>query len=102
MPGPLQACVADMHLCTVPAPATPPPFPAPLIPPCAITVIVSKRPAARALTDMTLNGVGLPHSFPKGSTSVVICKFPALRVADMCFLGGPVIPSSNTTVFTGG
>lgn len=105
MPGPFQARLMDIHTCTVPPPpAIPPaPFPAPIVGPGTPTVLVVKMPAARAIPsgDMAMNGVAAPHPFPKGSLSVMICKAPALRVGDMCVLGGPVIPGSNTTVFTG-
>lgn len=100
--GQPQARLTDFHACTVPPPGAPPPFMACFIPPCASTVLVSGVPAARAMTDMTVNGMGLPHAFPKGSMTVVIGKFPALRMGDMCFLGGPLIPPCAPTVLTGG
>lgn len=101
MPGFPQARVGDLHTCTVP-----PAFPGPIIPPCAVTVLVGKRPAARALSDMTASGPvppapPVPHNFLKGSLTVQILKLPALRVMDPCALGG-MVSMGEFTVLTGG
>ncbi len=96
-----QARMTDIHTCTVPIP----PFPSPILPPCAITVLVGKLPAARALMDMALTGSPpvppAPHMFPVGSFTVLINKMPALRMKDMCMLGGPIV-KGEFTVLTGG
>lgn len=99
--GTPQARLGDIHLCTVPIA----PFPSPILPPCAVTVLVGKLPAARALVDMALTGSPpippVPHPFPKGSMTVLINNFPALRIGDTCASGGPII-KGEFTVLTGG
>jgi uncharacterized Zn-binding protein involved in type VI secretion len=105
MPGPPQARLADMHAgpaCTVTGPM-------PIIPPCAITVLVGKKPAAR-MGDMCvgvmLSPVGVPipappHPIAKGSMTVMIQKQPAARIGDICAMGGTII-LGEFTVLTGG
>ncbi len=105
MPGPPQARLIDMHVgpaCTVTGPM-------PIIPPCATTVIVGKKPAAR-MGDMCvgvmLSPVGAPipappHPIVKGSMSVLIQKQPAARIGDLCAMGGTII-LGEPTVLTGG
>lgn len=101
MPGPPQARLADMHIGSVCTKGVP----TPIMPPCCVTVLVCKMPAAR-VTDMCL-GVPLPpppvppHPIAKGSTSVLIGKLPAARIGDMCSLGGSIIVGAPT-VLTGG
>ena len=96
-----QARMLDIHVCTVPFP----PMPTPILPPCAVTVIVGGMPAARAFVDMALTGSPpvppAPHPFVKGSMTVLIMNFPALRVLDTCAMGGPVALGHFTTL-TGG
>lgn len=98
--GTPQARLGDIHNCTVP-----PAFPSPILPPCSVNVLVGKLPAARALIDMAATGSPpvppVPHPFPKGSTTVLINNMPALRVADTCSLGGPIV-KGELTVLTGG
>ncbi|WP_343079617.1 PAAR domain-containing protein [Ostreiculturibacter nitratireducens] len=100
MPGFPQARITDIHTCTVPVP----PFPSPILPPGAVTVLVGKLPAARALVDMALTGSPpvppVPHPFPKGSLTVLINNMPALRMLDTCAQGGPII-KGEFTVLTG-
>ncbi len=103
MPGPPQARLADMHAgpCTVTGPM-------PIIPPCALTVIVGKKPAAR-VGDMCLGFVASPvgpvpappHPIAKGSMTVMIQKQPAARIGDVCAMGGTII-LGEITVLTGG
>lgn len=101
MPGPPQARLLDIHACTTPVPATP----CPILPPCAVTVLVGKLPAARM--GMDLSGllpppaVPPPHPFVKGSMTVLINNMPALRIGDTCSLGGAII-KGEFTVLTGG
>jgi uncharacterized Zn-binding protein involved in type VI secretion len=96
-----QARLTDIHTCTVPTP----PFASPILPPCAVTVLVGGLPAARALVDMALTGSPpvppAPHPFPKGSMTVYINNFQALRVLDTCTMGGPIVMGHFTTL-TGG
>jgi uncharacterized Zn-binding protein involved in type VI secretion len=99
MPGPPQARVADMHTgpCTLGSPM-------PIIPPCMLTVLVCKMPAAR-VTDIcagvTPVGVPVPHPIAKGSMTVLIGKLPAARIGDLCSLGGAIVAGAPT-VLTGG
>ncbi len=102
MPGTPQARLGDMHIgaCTLGAPL-------PIMPACATTVIVGKRPAAR-VTDMVMGmtatpagPVPTPHPLAKGSMTVLIQKLPAIRIGDMCGMGG-VVNLGEFTVLTGG
>lgn len=90
-----QARLADPHTCTIP-PATP----FPILPPCAVTVLVGSMPAAR-MTDFCAGVVPPGHPIVKGSMTVMICGLPAARLMDMCALGGP-IAFGLPTVLTGG
>jgi len=84
-----------------PPPPAPPLAPFPILPPCAVTVVVGKMPAARMGMDQAMNNIGVPHPFIKGSTTVLINKAPALRIGDPCSLGGMII-KGEFTVLTGG
>jgi uncharacterized Zn-binding protein involved in type VI secretion len=98
-----QARLGDMHICACP-PA--PPAPNPVLPPCAVTVLVNGIPAAR-MGDLALAvpmppAVPFPHPFVKGSATVMMMGQPALRMGvDPCALGGVVVVAS-VNVFTGG
>lgn len=70
----------------------------PILPPCAITVLVGCLPAAR-VTDMALC-VGPPDVIVLGSFTVLISSLPAARIADMTAHGG-VIVMGMFTVLTG-
>jgi len=98
---PPQARLGDVHMCTTPVPGTP----CPILPPCAVTVIVGKRPAARLGPDLTgllpPPAVPPPHPFAKGSFTVLINNMPAIRIGDLCSLGGAVT-LGEFTVITGG
>lgn len=99
-----QARMIDLHVCMPPML----PAPMPVLPPCALTVLVNFLPAAR-MGDMALGvpmppalPVPVPHPFIKGSATVMIMNQPALRaVVDPCSFGGMVVLASFT-VFTGG
>ncbi len=95
-----QARVTDLHACTLPSIPPPPvlPVPIPIMPPCAVTVLVGKLPAAR-LTDMCL--AVPPHPIIKGSATVLICGLPAARVLDNAACGGPIV-KGEFTVLVGG
>lgn len=97
-----QARIGDMHLCT-----TPIPFSAPILPPGAVTVMVSNMPAARVGPDMSMTGIlppgwpaPVPHNFIVGSFTVLINNMPALRIGDTCMYGGKVMVGAPT-VLTG-
>jgi uncharacterized Zn-binding protein involved in type VI secretion len=101
MPGPPQARLGDLHTCTVP-----PSFPSPIMAiPKGPPVLVNNLVAAK-VTDPTMSGPvppvpPIPHIMIKGSFTVMINKMPAVRVGDLCLLGGPVALGSFN-VFTGG
>jgi uncharacterized Zn-binding protein involved in type VI secretion len=105
MPGPPQARVFDLHICPLCAPPAPVPVPAPLpiLPPCEVTVLVVKSPAAR-MGDMCASAlVPAPHPIAKGSATVMIGKKPAARIfIDLCGGGGVILPPAAVTVLTGG
>ncbi len=100
---PPQARMGDLHVgaCTVTGPM-------PILPPCAPTVIVGKKPAAR-MTDLMLGFIASPagpiptppHPIVKGSATVLMQKLPAARIGDMCAMGGTII-LGEFTVMTGG
>ena len=96
-----QARVTDMHVCPMVTPGVPP-IPhvgGPILPPCAVTVLVGGLPAAR-VTDKAVC-VGPPDVIVKGSTTVLINFLPAARVLDMTVHGG-VIVMGDFTVLVGG
>ncbi|HUA85465.1 MAG TPA: PAAR domain-containing protein [Bryobacteraceae bacterium] len=91
------ARVTDMHTC----PAFDGPVPhvgGPIIPPCAVTVLIGGLPAAR-VTDMA-TCVGPPDMIVLGSFTVLICDLPAARLGDETEHGG-VIVSGEPTVLVG-
>ncbi|MGQ0565408.1 MAG: PAAR domain-containing protein [Gemmobacter sp.] len=77
-------------------------IPAPILPPCCVTVLVVKLFAAR-MTDLIVTAVAPPpHPIVKGSATVMIGKLPAARMGiDPCAGGTPIV-SMQFTVFTGG
>jgi uncharacterized Zn-binding protein involved in type VI secretion len=92
-----QARVTDPHICPATLGA-----PTPILPPCALTVLVMGLPAAR-LTDLCTGVLPpAPHPIAKGSVTVMIMGLPAARMAvDPCSAGG-VIAMGAPTVLTGG
>ena len=71
-----QARATDMHVCPMVTPGVPP-IPhvgGPILPPCAVTVLVGALPAAR-VTDMCVC-VGPPDVIVKGSMTVLIMNLP--------------------------
>lgn len=97
-----QARMTDVHLCPViPPPLAPAVAPFPIMPPCAVNVLVGSLPAARMGLDLALGTMGVPHPFVFGSMTVLINGLPALRIKDPCALGG-MITVGEFTVLTGG
>ena len=98
--GQPQARLGDMHLCNVPLIVVPPAPPAPMaiMPPCCMTVMVGKKPAAR-VTD--LHSSAPPHPIVKGSMTVIIGKLPAARIGDLGACGGAIL-LGEFTVLVGG
>src|SRR6266480_1824026 len=95
------ARVADMHMCPMVTPATPP-VPhvgGPILPPGGMTVLIAGMPAARA-TDMAVC-VGPPDVIAKGSMTVLIGGMPAARLGDMTAHGGTVALGCPTVLIGG-
>lgn len=97
-----QARALDPHICPATYGA-----PMPIIPPCAVTVLVSGMPAAR-LTDLCAGltpppaTLPFPHPIAKGSATVMIMGLPAARMlVDPCASGGMIVMGAPT-VLTGG
>jgi uncharacterized Zn-binding protein involved in type VI secretion len=70
----------------------------PILPPCAVTVLVGCLPAAR-VTDMAVC-VGPPDVIVLGSFTVLISNLPAARIGDMTAHGGSIV-LGMFTVLTG-
>lgn len=79
-----------------------PPIPhvgGPILPPCAVTVLIGSMPAAR-LTDMG-TCVGPPDPIIKASMTVMITSLPAARIGDMTTHGGSVVMGLPTVLIGG-
>jgi uncharacterized Zn-binding protein involved in type VI secretion len=92
-----QARVTDMHVCPM-VTGIVPHVGGPILPPCAITVLVGALPAAR-VTDMALC-VGPPDVIALGSFTVLIMNLPAARIGDLTAHGGTIV-MGMFTVLTG-
>jgi uncharacterized Zn-binding protein involved in type VI secretion len=95
------ARVGDMHVCPMVTPGLPP-IPhvgGPILPPCAVTVLIGSIPAAR-VTDKAMC-VGPPDVIVKGSATVLICGLPAARVLDMTAHGGNIVVGLPTVLVGG-
>jgi uncharacterized Zn-binding protein involved in type VI secretion len=68
----------------------------PILPPCAMTVIIGGLPAAR-ITDMA-TCVGPPDVIVKGSPTVLIEYLPAARMLDNCAHGGMIVLGCFTVI----
>lgn len=102
MPTGPAARISDMHTCPMATPGTPP-VPhvgGPVIPPCAITVIIGGLPAAR-VGDMAVC-VGPPDTIMVGSMTVIIQGQNAARVGDTTMHGGVITGPGCPTVIIGG
>ncbi len=89
--GQPAARVTDMHVCPMVTPGTPP-IPhvgGPILPPCAVTVLIGGLPAAR-VGDMALC-VGPPDSIVLGSFTVLTMSMPQARMGDMTAHGGSIV-----------
>jgi uncharacterized Zn-binding protein involved in type VI secretion len=90
-----------MHVCPMVTPGLPP-IPhvgGPILPPCAVTVLIGSMPAAR-VTDKAMC-VGPPDVIVKGSATVLICGLPAARVLDMTAHGGKIVVGLPTVLVGG-
>ena len=89
------ARVTDMHGCPM-VTGIVPHVGGPIIPPCAITVLIGALPAAR-VTDMAIC-VGPPDVIVLGSFTVLICGLPAARIGDMTAHGGVIVMGLPTVL----
>jgi uncharacterized Zn-binding protein involved in type VI secretion len=92
-----QARATDMHVCPM-VTGIVPHVGGPILPPCAITVLVGALPAAR-VTDMAVC-VGPPDVIVLGSFTVLISCLPAARIGDLTAHGGTIV-LGMFTVLTG-
>jgi uncharacterized Zn-binding protein involved in type VI secretion len=87
-----------MHVCPMVTPGVPP-IPhvgGPILPPCAITVLIGGMPAAR-MGDMALC-VGPPDVIAMGSPTVLICGMMAARIGDPTAHGGVIVVGYPTVM----
>ena len=92
-----QSRVTDMHVCPM-VTGIVPHVGGPILPPCAVTVLVGNLPAAR-VTDMALC-VGPPDMIVLGSFTVLISNLPAARILVTTVHGGKIV-MGWPTVLTG-
>lgn len=79
-----------------------PPIPhvgGPVLPPCAVNVIIAGMPAAR-VGDM-LMCVGPPDTIVKGSSTVLIGGMPAARLGDTTAHGGQILVGAFNVMIGG-
>jgi len=96
--GQPAARVTDMHVCPM-VTGIVPHVGGPIIPPCAVTVLIGCLPAAR-VGDMA-TCVGPPDAIVKGSMTVLISGQPAARIGDMTAHGGNIILGLPTVLIGG-
>ena len=92
------ARVSDMHVCPMVTPGVPP-IPhvgGPILPPCAVTVLIGGLPAAR-VGDMAVC-VGPPDVIALGSFTVLTMKQPQARIGDMTAHGGSIVLGEPTVL----
>jgi uncharacterized Zn-binding protein involved in type VI secretion len=90
--------MTDLHVCPL-VTGVVPHVGGPILPPCAVTVLIGKLPAARA-TDMA-TCVGPPDVIVKASATVLICKLPAARMGDLTAHGGTIVLGLPTVLIGG-
>lgn len=90
------ARLTDMHVCPMVNPGPVPHVGGPILPACAVTVLIGKLPAAR-ITDKAVC-VGPPDVIVKGSSGVFISKLPAARMGDSTSHGGAIIAGFPTVL----
>lgn len=94
------ARLGDMHVCPMVTPGVPP-VPhvgGPILPPCAVTVLIGGLPAAR-VGDMA-TCVGPPDVIALGSFTVLICGMPAARMGDLSAHGGSIVAGCPTVLIS--
>lgn len=94
----LAARLTDMHVCPA-VTGIIPHVGGPIIGPGAPTVLIGMMPAA-VQGDICVC-VGPPDSITKGSTTVMICGKPAVRMGDSCSHGGVIVLGCPTVMIGG-
>ena len=89
--------VTDMHVCPM-VTGIVPHVGGPILPPCAVTVLIGSLPAAR-VGDMA-TCVGPPDVIALGSFTVLTMSQPQARIGDMTAHGGNIV-LGMPTVFVG-
>ena len=95
---PPAARVTDMHVCPL-VTGVVPHVGGPILPPCAIQVLIGGLPAAR-ITDLA-TCVGPPDMIVMGSSSVFIQYLPAARIGDSTVHGGVIVLGCFTVIIGG-
>jgi uncharacterized Zn-binding protein involved in type VI secretion len=96
--GQPAARVTDMHVCPMVTPGVPP-IPhvgGPILPPCAVTVLIGGLPAAR-VGDMAVC-VGPPDVIALGSFTVLTMGMPQARMGDTTAHGGSIVIGMPTVL----
>ena len=89
------ARVTDMHVCPM-VTGLVPHVGGPILPPCAVTVLICGLPAAR-VGDMAVC-VGPPDVIALGSFHVLTCGMPQARLGDMTVHGGVIVMGAPTVL----
>ncbi len=96
--GQPAARLSDMHVCPM-VTGVVPHVGGPILPPCAVTVLIGGLPAAR-VGDMAVC-VGPPDVIALGSLTVLIMGQPAARMGDMTAHGGSIVIGMPTVLIGG-
>ena len=91
------ARITDNHVCPM-VTGVVPHVGGPIIPPCAVTVLIGGLPAAR-VTDMAVC-VGPPDVIALGSFICLIKGLPAARISDMTVHGGVIVVGCFTVLIS--
>ena len=92
---PPAARLGDPHVCPM-VTGVVPHVGGPILPPCAVTVLIGGMPAAR-VGDMAVC-VGPPDVIAMGSFKVLIKGQPAARLGDMTAHGGVIVMGYPTVI----
>lgn len=95
---PPAARVTDMHVCPM-VTGIVPHVGGPILPPCAVQVLIGGLPAAR-ITDLA-TCVGPPDVIVRGSSTVLIQYLPAARMLDNTAHGGMIVLGEFTVIIGG-
>lgn len=95
---PPAARVTDTHICPM-VTVVVPHVGGPILPPCALTVLIGGLPAARVADMATCTGP--PDTIMMGSSTVLIGGMPAARLADTTVHGGTIVTGCFTVLIGG-